>query len=55
MNLVNAITSSFLFLILFWLLYAGSTTFSGEWIPPPIIIKIIRLIIGCSKDKELNK
>ncbi|MBA7490896.1 hypothetical protein ES702_01439 [subsurface metagenome] len=52
MNLLETISSMLFFLILFWLVFAGTTTFSGEWIPPPIIIKFICWLCGINKDKE---
>lgn len=51
----NSIIDILIFLIIFWLIFAGSTTFNGQWLPPPIIIKFICWLLGWNKEKEIKE
>lgn len=48
----NAITVSITFLIMWWLFMSGGTTFSGDPIPPPLLIDFVQWLRKLKRDKR---
>jgi len=50
----NAIITSIIFLIIWWLL-SGGTTFSGDPLPPPLLIEFIQWLRNLKRDGKTDE
>ncbi len=48
----NASITSIIFLIIWWLFMSGGTTFSGDPIPPPLLIEFVQWLRNLKREEK---
>ena len=51
----NAIITSVSFIVLYWFVMSGGTTFSGDWLPPPLLMKLIWGLQDLKRDGKTDQ